>query len=456
MSHPYWLIHRGVALVSRRPAIRGVVMSPKRILAVLVAVSLLVTAVSLGAVVSRATAATPGCPDTRIFQLGGHGDPDAHVFNASNANLPPGVDYKQVHYSASFAPYPGDAVPADASVAEGTTNLLNEVRGFHGECPDSQIKVAGYSEGGISAARALAELAQDPTIPHNLIDGVLYAYAQGPSGLATTMSKIIPGLSQIPGLPVDDHQLNFGDIKVAQPCNADDLICNAPDPLKDPAGFIKGIIGYFEPGGPHVRYNFDPNNVDTSAAVQQTNDPASPIGPAPSAELGNNVPQLTQVLNSLPQAANVPQLTQTLGNLPQLLGNLPQLAANLPQLAGNLPQLLGNLPQLLGNIPQLVSTFAPIVANLAGAFAPFASLASAFAPVAAGTGNLPLAAGLTAAPGVTVAVGSVANLVGAIAAQFGGQSTTPAAQNGLAQVTSLLTNAADVAAPLVQPALATR
>ncbi|MGH3431097.1 MAG: hypothetical protein ACRDQZ_26585, partial [Mycobacteriales bacterium] len=283
----------------------------------------------------------------------------------------------------------------------------------------------------------------------------LFADGQSPTGIGTTLLKLVPGLAGLPGIPVSG-QPDFGDLKVNRVCNSDDVICNSPDPLKDPAGFIKGIVGYLTPGGPHVSYNFDPNNVNASSPVQPVNDPASPIGPAPAAELGKNIPQLTQVLNNLPQAANVQQLTQTLGNLPQLLGNIPQLAANLPQLAGSLPQLLDNLPQLLGNIPQLVSTFAPIVANLAGAFAPFASLASAFAPVAAGTGNAPLAAGLMAAPGITAAVGSVANLVGAIAAQFGGQPTTPAAQNGLTQVSSLLTNAANVAAPLVQPALATR
>ncbi|MGH3804075.1 MAG: cutinase family protein, partial [Pseudonocardiaceae bacterium] len=409
-------------------------MRPKRTLVALTTMSLLATLIGLGAVAAPAAAlGDPGCPSTRILQLGGHLDPDARVFNASNANLPPGVDAKPVHYSASFAPYPGDPIPADASVAEGTTNLLNEVRRFHAQCPNSQITIAGYSEGALAAANGLTELAKDPAIPHELIDGVLYAYGQGPNGLATTLSKLIPGLSQIPGVPVSD-QVDFGDIKVAQPCNPDDLICNAPDPLKDPAAFVKGIVGYLTPGGPHQSYDFSLNNVDTSGATQQTGDPASPIGPAPLAQVEKGIPQLTQVLDSLPPAANMPQLTQMLGNLPQLLGNLPQMAANLPQMAGSLPQLLGNLPQLLGSIPQLVSTFAPIVANLAGAFAPFASLASAFAPVAAGAGNVPLAGALTAAPGVTAAVGSLANLVGAVAAQFGGQSTSPAAQNGLAQV----------------------
>lgn len=68
------------------------------------------------------------CPHTMLFEVGGHLDPNARVFDRSNAALPPGVAATQVRYPAQIAPYPGDRLSLDESVAQGTATAPHHQR----------------------------------------------------------------------------------------------------------------------------------------------------------------------------------------------------------------------------------------------------------------------------------------------------------------------------------------
>ncbi|MDT0306058.1 cutinase family protein [Streptomyces sp. DSM 44917] len=207
------------------------------------------------AAAGAAVAAQDGdCPERMIFEAGGHLDPGARVYDASNATLPEGVEFTQIHYSASIWPYPGDPEPMDRSVAEGTATLLDAVREHHAACPATRLTISGYSQGAIVAGDALEALSRDEAIPHRQINGVLYGDPRrvgvngGPGGIQGNLPGIIPGLTM-------QGERGFGDLRVRQYCNTNDGICHSENLLTNLVCFANGVVGYFE--GDHD-YVIDP------------------------------------------------------------------------------------------------------------------------------------------------------------------------------------------------------
>jgi len=224
-------------------------------------------------------AGTPGgardCAEKRIFEVGGHLDGRATVYDKSNAALPAGVDFQQVPYSASIAPYPGDTVSMDDSVAEGIANLDQAVRSYHAQCPGARLTLSGYSEGAIVAGDELNKLSQEDGIPHDRINGVLYGdprrpgVAGGPGGIETNLPTVVPGITM-------KGPRGFGDIAVQELCNENDGICNSENPITNLLGFANGVAGYFL--GDHT-YNIEPAAFSGSGDTVYPQPPRIPHGP---------------------------------------------------------------------------------------------------------------------------------------------------------------------------------
>ncbi|AWN26948.1 PE-PPE domain-containing protein [Streptomyces sp. NEAU-S7GS2] len=218
---------------------------------------------ALGLSTPQAVAAAPqaqtraDCPNTMIFEVGGHLDGDATVYDRSNAALPEGVSFTKIHYSASIAPYPGDTKTLDDSVAEGIAKLDAAVKNFHGACSTSHMTIAGYSQGAIVAGDELAALSGSDAVPHDQINGVLYGDPRrpgvdgGPGGIETNLPTILPGMTM-------KGPRGFGDLTVKEICNTNDGICHSENLITNLACFANGVVGYFT--GDHG-YDIDPHAV---------------------------------------------------------------------------------------------------------------------------------------------------------------------------------------------------
>ncbi|MBA0051670.1 PE-PPE domain-containing protein [Streptomyces sp. AJS327] len=243
------------------------------------------TVMALGMVLGGGAVAAPAkgggaeragaCPEKMIFEVGGHRDGNATAYDASNARLPAGVQFTKIKYSASIAPFPGDTISKDDSVREGIEKLDREVRGFHGACPGSRITITGYSQGAIVAGDELHRLSQENTIPHDLINGVLYGDPRrpgvngGPGGIEGNLPTIIPGLSM-------NGPRGFGDLRVQEICKKNDGICHSENPITNLLGFANGVAGYFM--GDHG-YDIEPNAENGSGDRLIDQPPRVPHGP---------------------------------------------------------------------------------------------------------------------------------------------------------------------------------
>lgn len=215
------------------------------------------------------------CAGTRIFEVGGHLDKDATIYDKSNAALPAGVDFQKIHYSASIAPYPGDTVSMDDSVAEGIANLDEAVRTYHAQCPGSHITISGYSQGAIVAGDELNKLSREETIPHQQINGALYGDPRrpgangGPGGIETNLPTVVPGITM-------KGPRGFGDIPVQEVCNKNDGICYSENPVTNLLGFANGVAGYFL--GDHT-YDINPVALSGNGDTVHDQPPRIPHGP---------------------------------------------------------------------------------------------------------------------------------------------------------------------------------
>lgn len=213
------------------------------------------------------------CPDTMIFEVGGHLDRDAAVYDRSNAALPEGVSFTKIHYSASISPYPGDPVSLDDSVAEGISALDTAVKEFHGTCAASRITITGYSQGAIVAGDELAALSESDTVPHDRINGVLYGDPRrpgvdgGPGGIETNLPTFLPGMTM-------KGPRGFGDLTVKEICNTNDGICYSENMITKPACFANGVVGYFT--GDHD-YDVAPHTVSGGGDQLNRQTPKVPL-----------------------------------------------------------------------------------------------------------------------------------------------------------------------------------
>ncbi|WP_084959234.1 PE-PPE domain-containing protein [Thermoactinospora rubra] len=222
-----------------------------------------------------APAGAQTCATKMIFEVGGHLDPEARVYDASNATLPPGVSFTKIRYSASIAPYPGDPVSMDESVAEGVAKLDRAVRDFHAACPGSHITISGYSQGAIVAGDVLHALSGSAGIPHAQLNGVLYGDPRrpgaggGPGGIESNLPTVVPGITM-------RGSRGFGSLRVMEICNRNDGICHSENPITNLLGFANGIAGYFM--GDHA-YDIDPDAVTGGGDLLIQQPPRVPHGP---------------------------------------------------------------------------------------------------------------------------------------------------------------------------------
>jgi hypothetical protein len=262
----------------------------------IMAAGLLGTVAAAVGVVGASNAVAADCPTTMIFEVGGHLDPDAHVYDRSNAGLPGGVAFTQIHYPASIAPYPGDPVSLDASVAVGSATLGHAVDDFHNSCPGAHVTVAGYSEGALVAGDELAVLAAGNGISTSQVNGVLYGDPRrpgvdgGPGGIETNIPTIIPGITM-------QGPRGYGSLAVQEICVANDGICHSANPLTNFLEFANGIDGYFS--GAHQQYDFNPIAHSGSGNTVTPQPPLIPYGPP----LPLPLPTLYQLFDTNPLGA---------------------------------------------------------------------------------------------------------------------------------------------------------
>lgn len=245
----------------------------RSLLAILVALPV------LGLSTPQAVAAAPpaqnraDCPNTMIFEVGGHLDGDATVYDRSNAALPEGVSFTKIHYSASIAPYPGDTKTLDDSVAEGIATLDAAVKTFHAACSAGHLTIAGYSQGAIVAGDELAALSRSDAVPHDQINGVLYGDPRrpgvdgGPGGIETNLPTILPGMTM-------NGPRGFGDLTVKEICHTNDGICHSENVITNLACFANGVVGYFT--GDHG-YDIDPHAVSGGGDQLHRQTPKVPL-----------------------------------------------------------------------------------------------------------------------------------------------------------------------------------
>ncbi|WP_424184407.1 cutinase family protein [Actinokineospora sp. G85] len=241
----------------------------------------------------QAVAAEPGCPDQRLFQVGGMGDPTARVFDQGNAELPAGVDAVKVVYPAQIWPLAPKTL--DDSNAEGRAELDRLVTEFHAACPGSRITITGFSQGALVAGDMLGEYSRTDRIPHSLINGVLYADARRagvggkPGGIMTNLPTFVPGITM--GGP-----RTFGDLPVVSLCNQNDGMCYSENPLTNLPAFANGLYGYLS--GAHSQYDFRPVTHSGSANTVVAQPPLLPYGPP----LPLPIPTPWELVNGKPAA----------------------------------------------------------------------------------------------------------------------------------------------------------
>lgn len=215
----------------------------------MLAVALAAAAAALTTPQATGQSAAAACPGTAVFETDGYGSGESLVnWNRSgfNASPPAGWQIVQVPYYAGVFPVV-DRLALDASVAEGTAKLDRAVRDFHATCPGTRLVLAGYSEGAVVAGDVLERFARESSIPHGLLNGVLYGNPRRPfgdggtggiaGGIETNVPTILPGVTMKGG---QEH----GDLAVRNVCNENDGICNSTNMITNLAAFANGLVGY--------------------------------------------------------------------------------------------------------------------------------------------------------------------------------------------------------------------
>ncbi|MDH6282825.1 PE-PPE domain-containing protein [Prescottella agglutinans] len=235
---------------------------------VLTATALAATAIVLP--VATSTPATANaCPSTIVIAVGGTSDPDARgMWPALDRYRRDGADVRVIDYPASI--WPVGRHLFDYSKAVGTSATADAIRAAHQQCPGSQIVATGYSLGATIAGDALAQIAADGSVPADKVRGRLYADSRQAGGVETVLPTLIPGLT------MTGERGGFGAIPVEQVCIQGDGICDMPQPLQNPVGFVDSIAGYLTKHG-----GYGPNMSAPDGATGVTMIPAPPVSNLP-------------------------------------------------------------------------------------------------------------------------------------------------------------------------------
>lgn len=193
---------------------------------------------------------TSGCPSTTIFEVDGGAHGDGSNFAPFNATVPPDVRTQVIVYSGAIAPIYGTQTLDDA-VADAQHKLDIAVHTSYSQCPGTHISIAGYSEGAIPAGNELNQLAAATDIPHDLVNGVLYADARRPgvpgAGLDGGAGGVMTNIPTfLPGATMQGPRGGFGDIPVREICHQNDGVCNSENPINNLLAFANGLAGYLD------------------------------------------------------------------------------------------------------------------------------------------------------------------------------------------------------------------
>lgn len=208
------------------------------------------------------------CATVAVFETDGYNSGEtlsSWRASAFNQNPPAGYEIVEVPYYAGVFPVV-DAQALDESVANGAAKLDAKVREYHAACPDTQLRLAGYSEGAVVAGEVLEMYANSTVIPHDKLSGTLYgnprrSFGDGgrggvAGGIETNLPTFLPGVTMRGGR-------DFGDIPVRDVCNENDGICNSTNMITNLLAFANGLYGYAT--GDHA-YVLNPA-VDTGAGL---------------------------------------------------------------------------------------------------------------------------------------------------------------------------------------------
>ncbi|MFC0315546.1 cutinase family protein [Gordonia phosphorivorans] len=185
-----------------------------------------------------------------------------------------------VHYSASISPIGGNVSGAE-STAEGERNLTRAAREFRARCPESHLRLVGFSQGALVTGNVCNALDADPHMARRT-SCVLYADPRRPDPERPGVMAMLP--SFVPGFPMTGPRPETTQIPVAQVCQSNDIICASPNPVIDPVGFVNNLLGYLVHGA-HGDYVAAPHTVDDGGEHLVHRDPYLPTAdmrkPAP-------------------------------------------------------------------------------------------------------------------------------------------------------------------------------
>ena len=145
----------------------------------------------------------------------------------------------------------------DWTVDHAVPVVVQQVRSFHAACPAAHITLLGYSFGALIAGDAAEHFAHSDEVPHDQVNAVLYGDPRRPmsrNGIEGWAGGYLTVLASVPGITASPPR-DFGDVQVSENCNQNDVICNAANPLANPAAFRAEVDGYLH--GAHY-YPMDP------------------------------------------------------------------------------------------------------------------------------------------------------------------------------------------------------
>jgi cutinase len=166
--------------------------------------SLLASAAILAGLAFPVTAMAPNavaddaCPGAESFGIGGWGDGTASVFQG-RVDVP-------VYYSGWLDDIEG-----------GVAALARDVDAFRAYCPESQLILAGHSQG---AAIVHVYVSRNPWLADVPATAVLYS---DPKQLGTGQSDL---LFQVGGYPIAGTDATFNGVPVTSVCSVRDAVCN--------------------------------------------------------------------------------------------------------------------------------------------------------------------------------------------------------------------------------------
>lgn len=145
----------------------------------------------------------------------------------------------------------------DWTVDHAVPVVVQRVRSFHAACPAAHITLLGYSFGALIAGDAAEYFAHSDEVPHKQLNAVLYGDPRRPlseNGIEGWAGGYLTVMASMPGITAAAPR-HFGDVQVSENCNQNDVICNAANPLTNPAAFRAEVDGYLH--GAHF-YSMNP------------------------------------------------------------------------------------------------------------------------------------------------------------------------------------------------------